>query len=140
MALDPWYVTGFVDGEGAFTFSRSGRQISVYFAVKLAGADRPMLEALQQFFDGIGRLYTVGGNGSGGGTRTSSYYRVTRRADLLRVVQHFDRYPLRTQKRSQYAIWRQMVVLKQEFRRPDRTALEELARALSACTTGTPER
>ena len=133
-------MTGFVDGEGAFTFSRSGRQISVYFAVKLPGADRALLEALQRFFGGVGRIYSVGGNGRMDATGASSYYRVTRRDDLLRIVDHIDRYPLHTQKRAQYAIWRRMVVLKQEFRKPDREALEELARALSSCTGGRPAR
>src|SRR3954454_4331406 len=37
--LDPWYVTGFVEGEGAFTYSRSGKQLALYFGLKLSRDD-----------------------------------------------------------------------------------------------------
>src|SRR6266540_3811771 len=33
--LNPWYVTGLVEGEGTFTYSRSGSHLALYFAVKL---------------------------------------------------------------------------------------------------------
>jgi len=124
--LDPWYVTGFADGSGSFTYSRSGRQLAVYFAVK--ANERELLELLQSHFDGIGRIYDVS---------RGSYFRVSRRDDLMRVVDHFDRYPLRTRKQQAYKIWRQMVVTKQDFRRPDRDLLESLATQLSALTSGT---
>jgi hypothetical protein len=60
---------------------------------------------------------------------------VTRRDELPRIVDHFDRFPLRTTKRVQYEIWRRMVALKQEFRSSDREALAELALELSAAST-----
>jgi hypothetical protein len=138
-ALDPWFVTGFVDGEGAFTYSRSGRQIALYFAVKLTAADRPILEELQSYFGGAGRIYSVLPRAAptprSGFSKAASYYRVTRRDELPRIVDHFDRFPLRTTKRVQYEIWRRMVALKQEFRSSDREALAELALELSAAST-----
>jgi hypothetical protein len=125
-SLDPWYVTGFVEGEGAFTFSRSGRQMALYFAIKLTGADGPILEAIQGFFGGIGA--------SSGYTKTAAYYRVCRRGDLDRIVEHFDMYPLRGVKASAYAIWREMVILKRAFRKPVREELDALAARLSAAS------
>jgi LAGLIDADG endonuclease len=136
-ALDPWYVTGFVEGEGAFTFSRSGRQMALYFAVKLTGADRSLLEAIRGYF-GVGSIYRVVGRAaptpSSGYTKEAAYYRVSRRADLERIVEHFDRYPLRGMKARSYAIWRQMVELKREFRKPQREDLERLAAQLSSAS------
>jgi hypothetical protein len=120
--LEPWFVTGFVEGEGAFTFSRSGRQLALYFALKRPAADRSLLEEIQAFFGGAGRLYAVG--------EGTVYYRVCRREELARVVTHFDRYPLRGEKAEAYRIWREMVALKQAFRRPEREKLAELAEAL----------
>ena len=54
-ALDPWYVTGLIDGVGSFTYSRSGRQLAIYFAVKL-GSTSFLLDDLKAFFQG-GAIY-----------------------------------------------------------------------------------
>ena len=125
--LDPHYVTGFVDGEGLFTYSRSGKQISLYFALKVSAANEPTLQAIQAFFGGIGTIYIV----KNGATKTSRYFRVARHDELMRVVEHFDQYPLRTLKREGFAIWRSMVLVKQQFRKPDRALLADLAERLS---------
>lgn len=122
------YVTGFVDGNGSFTYGRSGRQLALYFAVKLATADRRVLEDLQAYFRGAGRIYAVAPAGA------SLYYRISHRTDLMEVVRHFDAHPLRTRKRDAYAIWRDMVIAKQQFRTPDRALLDRLAAQLSALT------
>lgn len=117
--LDPAYVTGFVDAAGSFTYSRSSKQLALYFAVKLSPVDRPLLEELQAFFGGIGRIYS------------EAYFRVTRRDELMAVVEHFDRHPLQSSKREVYELWREMVLAKQEFRRPDRERLDQLADEIS---------
>src|SRR5262245_23670990 len=108
--VEPWYVTGFVEGEGTFTFSRSGAQMALYFAIKLTESDRSILEAIQDFFGGIGSIYRVKPRvprASSGYTKTAAYYRVCRRDELDRVVEHFDSYPLRGSKAASYAIWRE---------------------------------
>ena len=131
-------MTGFVEGEGAFTFSRSGRQLALYFAVKLTGADRGILEALQHYFSGAGAIYDVVARAaptpSSGHTKAAVYYRICRRDELDRVVEHFDRHPLRGTKAASYAIWRQMVILKRQFRKPPREELEQLSAQLSAAS------
>ncbi len=117
--LDPAYVTGFVDAAGSFTYSRSSKQLALYFALKLPGADRPLAETIQAFFGGIGRIYA------------EAYYRVTRREELMVIVDHFDRHPLQSTKREVYELWREMVIAKQDFRRPDRELLDRLADQIS---------
>jgi LAGLIDADG endonuclease len=119
--LDPWYVTGLIDGIGTFTYSRSGRQIALYFAVKTA-SERGLLTELAAFFQ-AGTIYEV---------RGSSYLRVQHRSELPKIVDHFDRYPLRSSKHAVFLIWREMVAVKQEFRRPDRDRLAALANELTA--------
>jgi hypothetical protein len=111
-------VTGFADAAASFTYSRSSKQLALYFAIKVAEADRTLLEDLQSFFD-AGRIYEP------------AYFRVTRREELTRIVDHFDRYPLQSSKRSVYEVWREMVIAKQNFRRPDRELLAGLASRLS---------
>lgn len=121
--MHPWYVTGFLEKEGTFTYSRSGRQIVLYFAVKMA--DEKFLLSLQAFFGGIGKTYSLAGG--------KTYFRVTRQKDLERIVQHFEEYPLKTKAKC-FGIWKEMVLLKRKFRKPDREQLDRLARDLSACS------
>lgn len=134
--VDPWYVTGFVEAEGCFTYSRSGRRLALYFAIKLTGADAALLTAFQRFFEGAGRIYRVAPRARptprSGFTRTAAYYRVCRRRELERIVSHFDSYPLRGVKAVSYGLWREMVVLKRAFRRPASVSLDVLAARLSA--------
>lgn len=121
--LDPWYVTGFVETAGSFTYSRSGRQINLYFALKLNAADEPLLESLRGFFADAGRIYRTGGEGA--------YFRVTRQKDLEKIVAHLEAYPMKTARAQAYQVWREMVILKRSFRKPPREQLEALARQLS---------
>ena|SRR5437763_12792067 len=116
MSLHAEYVTGFSEGLGSFTYSRSGRQLALYYAVR---AEPEVLAQIQAFFGGIGTIYR------------GAYLRVTRRDELPLIIEHFDAYPLRTKKKAAYEIWRRMVLAKQTFRAPDRDLLEDLARRLS---------
>ena len=135
-AIDPWYVTGFTEGEGCFTFNRSDRNFTLVYAIKLNETDLAILEDIQNYF-GCGRIYHVTSRGplgpSTGFTKPAKYFRISRILDLIRVIQHFDAYPLRGVKAMSYQIWRQMVEIKLEtYKKPDRVKLQELAHTLSA--------
>jgi len=121
----PWYVTGLLEGQGVFTYSRSGRHLTVVFALRQPAGDRRLLDELRDFFGGAGRLYTGG------------YWKVTRPRDLLRIVGHIDAFPLRGDRRRAYGVWRQMVFVKAAHlgRRAPRD-LVDLARELSATGSG----
>ena len=115
--MDPRYLTGLIEGAGTFTYSRSGKQLALYFGIKLG--DVGVLEDVQAYFEGAGRIY-------------GTHYRITHRYDLARVVEHLDAYPLRGSKQRSFEIWRQMVELKRAFRKPERSQLAELAVQLTA--------
>jgi len=138
-SVDPWYITGFAEGCASFTYSRSGGVVGLYFGIKVSIKDQAILQGVQAFFDGIGRVYR---------SRASSkllvkaapdflYFRVNRARELGQLVGHFDRYPLTGAKAVQYQIWREMVRLKQRFRRPDIQRLTALALQLSAAARRT---
>lgn len=134
--LSPWYITGFCDGEAAFTYSKSGRRnINLYFSIKIRGDDRLLLVEIQKFF-GVGKIYAVKPRIPGyhsGFTAAAAFYRVTRAADLLGVVRHFDAYPLCSKKAKSYRAWREMVLLKnKQFRKPAFAKLQQLAQELSS--------
>jgi hypothetical protein len=138
MMLDPWYVTGFVDGEGIFTYNRDrGRtRTAVVFAIRLVATDRAILESVRRFFGGSGRIYSAPKRAArrrAGFSKATCYFKVTRPAELLRIVDHFDRYPLQAQKRQVYDIWREMVFLRAAYHGgPQPAELDDLAAKLSA--------
>ena len=143
--LDPWYVTGLVESGGCFTFSRASRSnlrgkrsnMVLYFAVRLLPAEEALLASLQRFFGGIGTAYRVrprAASHAAGFTQAASYFRVCRRGELARIVEHFDAYPLKGAKSAAFQIWRLMVLLKLEFPRTSGGELEILATKLSAAS------
>lgn len=117
--LEPWYVTGLCDGEASFTYGRQkSGYIALYFSIKMIGGDRPLLNSLRRFFGGAGNLYTAKARvakGHSGYSKEAVLYRVSSRADLERVVDHFDAYPMQGAKARSYEIWREMVLLKRGF-------------------------
>jgi len=139
--LEPWYVTGLVEGEGTFTYQTSyqGRR-EIIFGVKLTASGRKLLEALRDFF-GVGKIYNVkpiAPKKNSGRIKSAVYYKVFSLKNLERVVEHFDQFPLRGEKLRRYLIWREMVFLKKKNHRKrripekDKEKIEELVRALSA--------
>jgi hypothetical protein len=135
--LDPWYITGFCDGEAAFTYSRAGGSFGLYFGVKQRADRRQIIEEIQRFFGGIGYIYhakeALPTNNSGF-TKASTYYRVTKSSELEIIVSHFDKYPLQSKKKFEaYGIWREMVKHKSaNYRNIDYMKLHAWAEKLSA--------
>ncbi len=135
--LDPWYVTGFCDGEAAFTYSRTSGSFGMAFSIKQRQDSRKLIEDLQAFFGSIGNIYEVKESREGkksGFTKPSVIYRVTRINDLRSVVDHFDKYVLQNQKKLEaYQAWREMVMYKLEnYRDIEYDKLRVLAEKLSS--------
>ncbi len=134
--LDPWYVTGFSDGEAAFTYSRAGGSFGIYFAIKQREDNRQIVEELYKFFDGAGYIYKgkeSNGAPKSGFSKPYAYFRVTKISELQRIVEHFDKYPLQSQKKHEaYLAWRAMVMYKKDnYRNIEYNQLSELAGKLS---------
>ncbi|MDD5019676.1 MAG: LAGLIDADG family homing endonuclease [Candidatus Omnitrophica bacterium] len=114
--LDPWFVTGFCDGEAAFTFSRSGDNVfALYFSVCQREDNREIIEKMKAFFGGIGKIYIRKEQLStekSGRSKPNAYFRVCKQNELLRVIEHFDKFPLQSKKQEVYTIWRDMAIEK----------------------------
>lgn len=107
--LNPYYITGFVDGEGCFTTSifkdsrmLMGWQVKSIFKISLHNKDRKLLEAIQRTF-GVGKIYKHG--------KDSIEYRVSSLKNLRVIINHFNKYPLLTQKKADYLLFKQSVNL-----------------------------
>lgn len=134
ISLDPWFVTGFSDGEAAFTYSKKGYTLDLYFAIRLREDDSILIHKIRDFF-GAGKIYR--GKGSppkkySGNSKPNLYYRVSNIIDLIKIIKHFDKYPPMSKKIASYRIWREMAILKQKRRYPDLEKLRELSQKLSS--------
>jgi hypothetical protein len=135
--LNPWYITGFCDGEAAFTYSRMGGSFAIYFAIKQREDNKQIIEEIMAYFNYVGSLYHHKGSfptENSGYTKPSVYYRVTKGNQLQKIIEHFDKYPLQSQKKFQaYQVWREMVIHKLEnYRAIDYSKLRMLAEKLSS--------
>lgn len=136
--LNPWYITGFCDGEAAFTYSRStGASFGVYFSLHQREDNRQIIDDIREYFNYIGNIYWQKESAptkNSGTTKPSVFFRVTRVDELVIIIDHFDRYPLQSIKKQEaYKVWREMVMHKLEnFRNTDYDTLRALAAKLSS--------
>lgn len=107
--LNPHYLTGFVDGQGCFSLSiykqdknLTGWQVKPIFSISLHNKDLKLLEAIQRTFK-TGKIYKHGVD--------SVQYRVSSLKNLQIITNHFDSYPLITQKRADYLLFKQAITI-----------------------------
>lgn len=68
------------------------------FAIHLNERDLHLLEIIQKFFGGVGRIYR--------GDKNTVLYTVSSKKDLSLIIDHFDKYPLISQKQAGYLLFR----------------------------------
>ena len=109
----PWFVTGFADAECCFmlTIRKAARQtlgwqIEANFVINLHKRDIELLKEIQSFFGGVGRI-SKERNGCIDFTISSLNQIITQ------VIPHFDKYLLNTQKRADYLLFKQAVIIMQ---------------------------
>lgn len=124
--LNPYYITGFVDGEGCFlinvqrrSYLKLGYSVSLMFKILLHPRDKELLEKIQIFFK-VGNIYT----------RKEGHveYVVSSLKDIEVIINHFDSYPLITHKWSDYQLFRQTFEL---IKRKEHLTIEGLKKVLS---------
>lgn len=101
--LNPWFVTGFLDGEGCFLISiskdnkfKTGWRVKHYFAIHIHKKDQALLEKINNFFN-VGKIYV--------NKDDSIQYLVFSVKKLQVIRKHFEDYPLHTRKRADFELW-----------------------------------
>ena len=107
--MNPLWVTGFADGEASFSVAirknkkyTTGWNVELCFQFCLHQKDAALLEQIQNYF-GVGNIYKHGSK--------SIQYRVQSIKDLAVIINHFDKYPLITQKQSDYLLFKMVFKL-----------------------------
>lgn len=109
-----YWLSGFMDGEATFFINGDDRreQINFYCGVKvvLRDDDAPLINAIHAT-TGIGHVRRNDWHHRQRMTnRPTIAWEVGRRSELLSLIAILDRYPLRSKKAKDYAIWREAVL------------------------------
>ena len=107
LKLNPWFITGFTDGEGSFSVSirnidkdtKKGKVLYA-FSMGLHKKDEGILRSIQ-FSLGIGKIYVQGKQGI--------QFRVESKKELLILIEHFYKYPLMTRKSQDFICFRKAI-------------------------------
>ncbi len=111
---EPWFISGFTDAEGCFLIliRKTSRtklrwQLEANFTINLHSRDIELLRLIQVYFGGVGIIskeinnccdYTIG-----------SLDQI-----ITKVIPHFDKYPLKSNKYSDYLLFKEVVMLMQK--------------------------
>ena len=103
--LNPWFVTGFVDGEGCFSINiikdcklNTGYQVQPSFSIGLHKKDKPLLQQIKTSLK-VGLIFQQGSEA----IRLS----VQSIKELQAIINHFDKYSLNTDKCTNYKLLKQ---------------------------------
>lgn len=109
--LNPYFVTGFTDGEGSFIISVTknsesslGFRVKAIFSIYLHKKDLELLKLIQSYFDGAGNI--------GENHKDFCSYTFNSLDDICNIlIPHFDKYPLIGNKFADYLLFRKAVML-----------------------------
>ncbi len=108
--LDPWWVTGYTDGEGNFTIktlaaktTKIGYTVRLVYQVSVHPSDIELLYKLKSYFNNVGDIVV---------TEHYVAYRITKLSDILNIViPHFSNYPLQSTKLISYYLFNAVAMI-----------------------------
>ena len=109
LKLNPWWVAGFVDGEGCFHISitlrqdtKLGWEVQPRFKIKLHRKDQPVLEDVKNCLR-VGKIYKSGLH--------TVQLQVWSIKELKVILENFYKFPLITQKRADFLLLLRVIEL-----------------------------
>ena len=98
--INPWCLTGFVDGEGSFQIIvlknkeiKTGWEVRLVFSIGLHKKDRALLDIIKDFL-GVGKISRLG--------KESVQFRVQSIKEMNTIIEHFSNYPLNNSKTRRF--------------------------------------
>lgn len=129
--IDPWYIAGFIEGEGSFGIiiskhktKRLGFDARLSFEIELRGDDRKILEEIQSHL-GCGHIYEL--KYERYGWMPHAKYSIRKRNDIRdKLVPFFKKYPLRGKKAKDFVLFCQ--ALEEIFEKKKHLTMEGINR------------
>jgi hypothetical protein len=138
--LDPWFLTGFIDAEGTFIVPlrpkndfKCGWEVLSEFKLGLHLKDLPLLEAIKAYLGDIGTI-------SVNKAKNVAVFRIASLKDLAVIIDHLTRYPLITQKRADFELFKRVVGIKLSGRHTTLDGLQEIVNIRASLNRGLTER
>jgi len=139
--LDPWFITGFADGESSFSILISeykklkvGWQVKAEFQLCLHSKDVEILYKIQEFFKGIGNI-SIKSN------RDVAQYRVNDINSIKEIlIPHFEKYPLQSAKSVDFLLFKQCVELIANKEHLNKSGLEQIIAIKAGLNLGIPDK
>nr|4YIT_A Chain A, Meganuclease I-AabMI [Gremmeniella abietina]4YIT_D Chain D, Meganuclease I-AabMI [Gremmeniella abietina] len=100
--INPWFLTGFIDGEGCFRISvtKINRaidwRVQLFFQINLHEKDRALLESIKDYLK-VGKIHISGKN--------LVQYRIQTFDELTILIKHLKEYPLVSKKRADFELF-----------------------------------
>jgi hypothetical protein len=109
-----WF-TGLVDGEGHFQLYAKGKRATVSLSIKLREDDSDILQEIQNNLH-CGKIYLIKSDRDKDYCRKGANDLFAWKVDSILeimgiIIPHFDKYPLRSKKGSEYLLWREAAFL-----------------------------
>ena len=103
--LNPYWVTGFIEGEGSFHINtKNTYEMRPVFSIGLNQRDKFLLIKINNFFKEIGSVYMSS-------TNNSAELKVYKLYNFASFIDHFNNYPLIGFKLYNFTIWCEIVKL-----------------------------
>jgi hypothetical protein len=131
--LNPYYVAGFVDGEGCFSLCisanpkyKTGYEVRLLFDIELREDDREILERIQATLQ-CGHIYHLTYERYGWTPHVK--YKVSCFTDIYeKVIPFFQKYPLQAKKNRDFALFCEAAELVKRKQHLTRAGLAELGK------------
>jgi len=137
-SIEPWFITEFTDGEGCFIISisrsnkySSGWTVKPSFKITLHQKDLVLLQQIKSFF-GVGSIHKQG--------LLSIQYCVTSVEYLAVVINHFEKYPLKTKKWADYLLFKKAIRLIQQKKHLTKQGLRKIVAIRASMNLGLSEK
>lgn len=130
--ISPWFITGFTDAEGCFNVGLQKNPNGKFYVrpsyqIKVHSRDNLLLMSIKNYFGGIGNIYT---------TSKDSKFTVRSLDDILKIILHFDNYPLITKKKCDFILFKEIIYKIVEGEHLSAKGLQEIVNIRSTMNLG----
>lgn len=138
--FNPWFITGFSDAEGCFSvninLNKNNKlklrwKVQAFFSITLHKKDLAILEKIK-FTWGVGEIYIHGKN--------TVQYKVGSTKELQVIIDHFEKFPLITQKRGDYLLFKSVFELMCSKEHLTCEGLQKILSLKASMNNGLPEK
>jgi hypothetical protein len=133
-----YYYTGFLDAESSFKLKivknkkySTGWHIQPVFSIQVHKRDLPLLEQINNYFGGFGKIYNNGEDGV--------LLDINSREGLNQIINHLDKYPLVTQKKADFELFKRAVEIISRKGHLSLKGLQQLVSIRASMNKGLPD-